>query len=232
MKGGLSVAVALVVLRSAGAARVLQQTLGSPSTPASQVHFIPVPVVAEQQLLQFLAAKEMPPYHDFLPACLAHMKKVVTSVDNSYTDIQLEQVLEDQCWLDHKNLHPNKDDWDGFDDHHFCKDFSTKVVDARHAELETGKKSAYEDLCKDFYVHKGGKLETAKKLEVDVEAVVEKVEKEVKKEEKTVEEELKVKSNVPNPSGRVWKIVVVLLALLIVVALGFLVASKRRQPRQ
>merc|ERR1719316_348881 len=42
---------------------------------------------------------ELPGLKAFLPACLAHTKAMVNQIDRSYTDLQLQTVLENECKL-------------------------------------------------------------------------------------------------------------------------------------
>jgi len=115
---------------------------------------------AEDQLLHFLeserslesSAASLPPYEDFMPACLEHTEELVHSVDQSYTDIQLQKVLEDECLLDKQFTTVE----DGFDDHQACMKFAKELTAARNKELKTGSDKGYKTFCERFFVHKGG----------------------------------------------------------------------------
>jgi len=115
---------------------------------------------AEDQLLHFLeterslesSAASLPPYEDFMPACLEHTQELVHSVDESYTDMQLRKVLEDECLLDKQFTTVE----DGFDDHQACMKFAKELSAARMKELRTGSDKGYKVFCERFFVHKGG----------------------------------------------------------------------------
>lgn len=114
----------------------------------------------------------MPAWSAYLPACLAHVKKVVSAVDRSYTDIQLETVLKQECWLDKKFP---KSQEDGFEHQKACLDFAERLVRARATELETGSVAGYEKFCELYYEHKGGVIpgkEDVEELEYEVPALV------------------------------------------------------------
>uniref|UniRef100_A0A7S1RFV1 Uncharacterized protein n=1 Tax=Alexandrium catenella TaxID=2925 RepID=A0A7S1RFV1_ALECA len=131
--------------------------------PASPVAFGAVSRTADairsdtDDLLRFLEA-DLPHYEDFLPACVSHAKKVVLGIDAAYTDAQLQNVLENECWLDKKFITVE----DGFDHEEACKKFGKQLTDARMKELDSGSMEGYEDFCKDYYIHKGGAISEAK----------------------------------------------------------------------
>jgi len=117
---------------------------------------------AEYQLLNFLGAgaepqkkKPLPPFEVYLPACMAHTHSLIVSLDAAYTDIQLKEVLIDQCWL--KKEFPKSHD-SSFDTDSACKKFATGLMNARYLELHDGSQLGYEGFCADYYVHKGGDL--------------------------------------------------------------------------
>lgn len=112
---------------------------------------------ATDDLLKFLEAK-LPPYADFLPACVSHTKKVVQGIDAAYTDLQLQSVLENECWLDKKFVTVE----DGFDHEQACKKFAKQLMDARMKELDSGSLDGYDEFCKDYYIHKGGVISEVK----------------------------------------------------------------------
>jgi len=113
-----------------------------------------------------------------LRECIAHVKEIVATVDHSYTDMQLQHVLEQQCHLDHEFEGPE----DGFDGHDHCKDFALKLKNARHEEVETGCEHGYTTFCEDYYIHKGGVIPGAS-LKEDIEEI------EVEAEEVDAEED-------------------------------------------
>jgi len=94
----------------------------------------------------------------FLPACLAHTKRVIQVVDGSYTDIQLKTTLQNECQFS-KEFPLTKDH--GFKDHTACMDFAGDLTKARHAELANGSTKGYETFCEKFFVHQGGKRPSA-----------------------------------------------------------------------
>jgi len=122
---------------------------------------------AETQLLHFLSAEndlskqnELPPFDEYLPACMDHLHTLVEDLDKGYTDLQLQKVLTDECWLN-KEFPESYED--SFENEAACKKFGKDLVAARHLELDEGSQEGYEGFCADYYVHKGGKIEKAKK---------------------------------------------------------------------
>jgi len=101
---------------------------------------------------------ELPPYKDFHPACIAHTKKLITSLDRAYTDVQLESVLENECALDEMFVSVET----GFGDDEACKKFAKALVKARNEELEKGSTDGYNKFCDGYYEFKGGKVEKPK----------------------------------------------------------------------
>lgn len=97
--------------------------------------------------------KKMPEWDHWKPGCMAHTKRVVRRVDLSYTDIQLESLLENECWMEQS--FPNTYE-DGFDHKKACKKFASDLVCARNQELKSGSCEGYEDFCQSYYLHKGG----------------------------------------------------------------------------
>jgi len=71
----------------------------------------------------------------------------------AYTDVQLYNVLVDECWL--KKSFPVSHD-SSFNSDSVCKDFATKLMNARYLELQTGSQEGYEGFCADYYAHKCG----------------------------------------------------------------------------
>mmetsp|Transcript_9784 Transcript_9784/g.18515 ORF Transcript_9784/g.18515 Transcript_9784/m.18515 type:complete len:304 (+) Transcript_9784:122-1033(+) len=142
---------------------------------------------AEDNLLHFLEVErsleiaskqahgDLPPHEDFQPACIAHTKKLVTSLDRAYTDVQLRSVLENECSLDKMFVSVET----GFGDDDACKNFAKTLVDARNEELEKGSLEGYKKFCDGYYEFKGGKVPEKPKDE--------KPEKENAKKEKSKE---------------------------------------------
>lgn len=164
---------------------------------------------AEYQLLNFLASemalkekKELPPFDEYLPACLEHTHNLIDSLDMAYTDVQLHTVLVDECWL--KKSFPKSHD-SSFNTDAVCKDFATKLMNARYLELQTGSQEGYEGFCADYYAHKCG-------------------DKCKKKAEAPPPEKPKPKSSFP------WFVVVVVGVILILFCIILcMVISKRNQ---
>jgi len=105
-------------------------------------------------LVRFLTGASLPPFDQYLPACLAHVERVVQSIDSSYSDVQIETVLNNECGLEKEfpNAHS-----DGFKNEDSCRHFAKLLADARHIELGTDSKMAYEGFCAEYYAHKKGK---------------------------------------------------------------------------
>jgi len=85
----------------------------------------------------------------FLVACVAHVKKMVTALDRSYTDVQLESALLSYC--ETSEAFPMAESLDdGFHTLDHCKEFSGKLVMARD-EARAGNKTSYRDFCSAYY---------------------------------------------------------------------------------
>lgn len=104
----------------------------------------------------------MPPWNMYLPGCLAHVKNLVSALDRSYTDVQLETVLKQDCELE-KEFPQSQED--GFEHQEACLQFAERLVKARDTELETGSVKGYEEFCQLYYIHKGGVIPGAEKQE-------------------------------------------------------------------
>jgi hypothetical protein len=100
----------------------------------------------------------MPPYNAFMPACVKHLRQLIAEVDGSYTDIQLEAVLEHECWYSKK--FPRSCD-SGFEETKHCRKFAQQLVTARDDELQTGSKSGYHQACEDYFILRGGVMPSA-----------------------------------------------------------------------
>mmetsp|Transcript_68316 Transcript_68316/g.206529 ORF Transcript_68316/g.206529 Transcript_68316/m.206529 type:complete len:283 (+) Transcript_68316:1-849(+) len=110
-------------------------------------------------LLRFLdavlaAGGKLPEYEDFRPTCMTHVRRVIRGVDHSYTDLQLQTVLEDQCSLDERFQSAES----GFDDAQACVKFARRLAEARTQELEKQSLRGYRDFCKEYYLHRGGTI--------------------------------------------------------------------------
>merc|ERR1719359_1285389 len=87
---------------------------------------------------------------EFMTKCLAHVNELVYTLDNSYTDIQLETVLQHECQLSQEFP---KSRSSNFRSHEACMAFSTKLAKARREEIDTGKTDGYNDFCLQYYTH-------------------------------------------------------------------------------
>jgi len=94
-------------------------------------------------------------FEDFLPGCLVHTAELVQSIDASYTDMQIQTVLENECLL--KKEFPTVVDH-GFDDHGDCMHFAESLSKARHAEVREGSTDGYKTFCKEFFENKARPL--------------------------------------------------------------------------
>jgi len=90
----------------------------------------------------------LPPLADFMPSCLAHLEQLIRMVDRSYTDNNLQTVLENECLLE-KDFPSSCDS--GFERHTHCHDFAAQLHKARWLELDTGSDEGYKQACKDYY---------------------------------------------------------------------------------
>lgn len=113
---------------------------------------------AEASLLLFLTNEMQKPvkdltFEEYLPACLEHTRQLIRALDKSYTDVQLETVLTDECWLEKEFPHAYED---SFEREQACREFGKKLAAARHMEVHTGQVEGYEGFCFEYYCHKGG----------------------------------------------------------------------------
>lgn len=90
-------------------------------------------------------------FEAFMRKCLAHTRKVVHDIDQTHTDMQVAQTVEQECWLEHEFP---KSASDGFETKEACHDFATLLATARETELDTGSQKGYEAFCSEFYEHK------------------------------------------------------------------------------
>jgi len=127
---------------------------------------------------------------EFMPKCLAHVNKLVHTIDRSYTDIQLKSVLQQECLLSKEfpASHPSK-----FQSHEACMKFADQLSAARMKELETGETAQYKTFCKDYYEHgavQGVKVCKGQGCAGDALNHRKKVEKIEKKEEVVIEKKV------------------------------------------
>jgi hypothetical protein len=113
------------------------------------------------------AGRDMPPYRRFLPACMMHLRELVAEVDKSYTDVQLGTVLQHYCW--HGKEFPETCDT-GFSKEKHCRDFAAELVVARDEELKKGSTNGYKTFCEDYFLLKGGKVQSLKQTFPDLAA--------------------------------------------------------------
>merc|ERR1719169_15049 len=118
--------------------------------------------LAADQLVAFVVQEETSrkpvDLETFLPQCLAHVERLIAEVDAAYTDAQLESVLQAECVRGEEFPHTASS---GFDEASSCKEFASKLADARMKELETGSKVGYEEWCEAYFVEKAGQQATA-----------------------------------------------------------------------
>lgn len=92
----------------------------------------------------------MPPLKVFQPACIAHTRKLISTIDRAYSDAQLRTVLENECSMDKMFISVET----GFSDYEACKRFAKMLTDARDAELKTGSTDGYESFCGFYHKYK------------------------------------------------------------------------------
>jgi len=123
------------------------------------------PLTAEaQKLLHFMSQPDelgfdykkfnrtFPTESSFIPPCLEHVNRLVNKLDTSYTDEQLKQVLEHECWLMDEFQYTF---YDSFETKHkrYCSRFAEELVEARLQELETGSDRGYIRFCQRYYTY-------------------------------------------------------------------------------
>lgn len=103
-------------------------------------------------LFQVLAEEAMhvEPLAAFKPKCLAHVEKLIHSIDRSYTDEQLQTVLENECKLAQEFPNSQKS---GYNSHDKCMEFAKKLATARDHELKTGETQQYAKFCEEYHHH-------------------------------------------------------------------------------
>jgi len=118
--------------------------------------------LAADQLVAFVVQEETSSkpvdLETFLPQCLAHVERLIAEVDAAYTDAQLESVLQGECVRGEQFPHTASS---GFDEASSCKEFASKLADARMKELETGSKVGYEEWCEAYFVEKASQQNPA-----------------------------------------------------------------------
>jgi len=90
------------------------------------------------------------PWEEFKPHCVKHVKKMVSGIDESYTEEQTEAILQHECDLARQYPESRKS---GFKSHQACKQFATKLAKAREEEIKTGNTGQYEQFCKEYHHH-------------------------------------------------------------------------------
>jgi len=189
---------------------------------------------ATQFLMAQNVGKELPEFRFFKPRCVEHMRRVLRRIDLSYTDEQLRTVLEHECMLE--NDFPTTRE-DGFEHNRACKAYADDLSAARDEELSTGKTNGYDVFCKNYYVHKGGKLEqpTGETKAYAVTPVRKEFMKELKKEATEAEREGdKVEQEVDASLGPKTKehqpswIPIIMIALLVLVCVALIVLKKSK----
>merc|ERR1719473_1910750 len=128
--------------------------------------------LAADQLVAFVVQEETSSkpvdLETFLPQCLAHVERLIAEVDAAHTDAQLESVLQAECVRGKEFPHTAST---GFDEASSCKEFASKLADARMKELETGSKVGYEEWCEAYFVEKAGGQQDAAGASQKVQAV-------------------------------------------------------------
>merc|ERR1719327_19321 len=100
---------------------------------------------------------------DFMTVCLRHVEGLVQTLDQSYTDEHLGDVLHSTCI--HEKDFPLSQ-YDGFKHKQACDEFADLLVTARDENLRDGTINGYNKFCDGYYEHKFGKAEP-KKAESD-----------------------------------------------------------------
>lgn len=90
---------------------------------------------------------------EFMSQCLDHVHQLVNTIDQHYTDVQLESVLVHDCELT-KEFPATRET--SYKSHEACLDFAKKLTNCRMQELQTGKSAQYQGFCQSYYEHLGG----------------------------------------------------------------------------
>merc|ERR1719399_2461113 len=96
---------------------------------------------------------------DFMTVCLRHVEGLVQTLDQSYTDEHLGDVLHSTC-IHEKDFPLSQHD--GFKHKQACDEFADLLVAARDENLKDGTISGYNKFCDGYYEHKFGKAEPKK----------------------------------------------------------------------
>lgn len=90
------------------------------------------------------------PFAEFEPLCLAHVQRLLKTLDSSYTDSQLEHILIHECGLvkEFPSVYSH-----GYKSHEACQSFSRKLLDARMLELKSGSIEGEKEFCAAYHAH-------------------------------------------------------------------------------
>mmetsp|Transcript_2090 Transcript_2090/g.4753 ORF Transcript_2090/g.4753 Transcript_2090/m.4753 type:complete len:226 (-) Transcript_2090:164-841(-) len=104
----------------------------------------------------------------FLDSCLLHVRRLIGSLDRSYTDENLMRVLKHSC--QHSENFPSVYE-DGFKHSEACNDFAEQLHAARMKELENSTSTlGYSKFCADYYAHLLGGSATPVKVKATPQA--------------------------------------------------------------
>jgi len=104
--------------------------------------------VAMHNLLADLATIDTQTKETFMGKCMVHVQSLVSALDRSYGDMQLETVLVNECKAAEE--FPTEIST-GFHNISTCEDFAKKLTLARMHELQSGHTDKYHSFCKDYY---------------------------------------------------------------------------------
>merc|ERR1719231_1633103 len=93
---------------------------------------------------------------DFMTVCLRHVEGLVQTLDQSYTDEHLGDVLHSTC-IHEKDFPLTQSD--GFEHKQACDEFANLLVAARDENLKDGTISGYNHFCDRYYEHINGDKE-------------------------------------------------------------------------
>jgi len=116
--------------------------------------------VAMHKLLADLATIDTQTKETFMSKCMVHVQSLVSALDRSYGDMQLETVLVNECKAAEE--YPSEIST-GFENITTCKDFAKKLTLARMHELQSGHTDKYQSFCTDYYDLKVEKEKAAAK---------------------------------------------------------------------
>lgn len=115
-------------------------------------------IVSDGHAVELGVVEGHPSKEEFMPKCLAHTEQLVKTIDQEYTDEQLESVLVHDCELTREFPNSHKA---SFASHEACLEFAEKLTKCRHEELETGKDECYTTFCEDYYTHLSTEMQAA-----------------------------------------------------------------------